>query len=137
MKNFYNINFDLTKNEIVKLDWDPYNHQLLIIMDQISKQILKTVQTEQEVEKSNSDFIGFKGLNNKKFFDKKSWILVDLDEMENWYNIKIDIDSENIKGLWKSIINAETFEKREFIRKKILELFNLTKEDRTLELNFQ
>ena len=46
MKNFYNINFDLTKNEIVKLDWDPYNHQLLIIMDQISKQILKTVQTE-------------------------------------------------------------------------------------------
>ena len=137
MKNFYNINFDLTKNEIVKLDWDPYNHQLLIIMDQISKQILKTVQTEQEVEKSNSDFIGFEGLNNKKFFDKKSWILVDLDEMENWYNIKIDIDSEYIKGLWKSIINAETFEKREFIRKKILELFNLTKEDRTLELNFQ
>ena len=63
--------------------------------------------------------------------------MVDLDEMENWYNIKIDIDSENIKGLWKSIINAETFEKREFIRKKILELFNLTKEDRTLELNFQ
>ena len=118
MKNFYNINFDLTKNEIVKLDWDPYNHQLLIIMDQISKQILKTVQTEQEVEKSNSDFIGFKGLNNKKFFDKKSWILVDLDEMENWYNIKIDIDSENIKGLWKSIINAETFEKREFIRNR-------------------
>ena len=39
-------------------------------MDQISKQILKTVQTEQEAEKSNSDFIGFEGLNNKKFFDK-------------------------------------------------------------------
>ena len=59
MKNFYNINFDLTKNEIVKLDWNPYNHQLLIIMDQISKQILKTVQTEQEAEKSNIVFLGF------------------------------------------------------------------------------
>lgn len=132
MKNSYNINLYLTKNEIAKLDWNPYNHEVLIMMDQISKQILKTVQTEQEAEKSNNDFIGFEGLNSKK-----SWILVDLDEMENWYNVKIDIDSENIKYLWKSIINTETFEKREFIRKKILELFNLTKEDKTLELNFQ
>lgn len=132
MKNSYNINLYLTKNEIEKLDWNPYNHEVLIMMDQISKQILKTVQTEQEAEKLNNDFIGFEGLNNKK-----SWILVDLDEMENWYNVKIDIDSENIKYLWKSIINTETFEKREFIRKKILELFNLTKEDKTLELNFQ
>lgn len=137
MKNSYNINLYLTKNEIAKLDWNPYNHEVLIMMDQISKQILKTVQTEQEAEKSNNDFIGFEGLNSKNFFDKKSWILVDLDEIEDWYNVNIDIDSENIKYLWKSIINAETFEKREFIRKNILELFNLRKEDRTLELNFQ
>lgn len=136
MKNYYSIGLELPKNKLENLNWNPFEHKVLIVMDEISKRILNFIENQRQIENATPDFFGFSDLNNEKNLQKNSEIFVDLEEDKNWYSLNIDIDSNNIKNLSKSIINPETLETREKIRTKILEIFNLKNSSENLNFAF-